>query len=118
MFADRRDAGRQLADRLKPYRDKDAVVLALPRGGVPVAFEIAQAISAPLDLIFAAKLCAPDQPELAAAAIADCHQLRSRGRCALRCEEGEGLDTERDLWRRVLNVERNGKSSRAVQRCR
>ena len=45
--------------------------MALPRGGVPVAFEIARAIAAPLDLIFAAKLCAPDQPELAAAAIAD-----------------------------------------------
>ncbi len=71
MFVDRGDAGRQLASRLKNYRDKGAVVLALPRGGIPVALEIALAIAAPLDLLFAAKLAAPDQPELAAAAIAE-----------------------------------------------
>ncbi|MHA1572095.1 MAG: phosphoribosyltransferase [Alphaproteobacteria bacterium] len=71
MFADRCDAGRQLADRLRSYGDQHAVVLALPRGGVPVALEIALAISAPLDLIFAAKIGAPEQPELAVGAVAD-----------------------------------------------
>ncbi len=71
MFADRTDAGRKLAERLKRQRGQHAVVLALPRGGVPVAFEIAQALNAPLDLLFAAKIGAPDQPELAVGAIAD-----------------------------------------------
>jgi orotate phosphoribosyltransferase len=50
-FHDRSDAGRQLASRLLPLRDEDVVVLGLPRGGVPVAAEVARALSAPLDVI-------------------------------------------------------------------
>lgn len=66
MFRDRAEAGRQLAERLRVYADRDnVVVLALPRGGVPVAYEIARALRAPLDLFLARKLGVPGQEELA-----------------------------------------------------
>ncbi|HBZ71815.1 MAG TPA: phosphoribosyltransferase [Deltaproteobacteria bacterium] len=71
MFDDRRDAGRQLASDLLRFKGQDPVVLALPRGGVPVGFEIAQALGAPLDLILVRKIGAPFQPELAIAAVVD-----------------------------------------------
>jgi len=71
MFDDRRDAGRQLAARLLPYQDRDPVVLALPRGGVPVGYEIARALGAPLDIIVVRKLGAPGQPELGIGAVVD-----------------------------------------------
>jgi putative phosphoribosyl transferase len=70
-FADRVDAGRQLAARLKYLRGQDVVVLGLPRGGVPVAFEVAQALDAPLDVIVVRKLGVPFQPELAMGAIGE-----------------------------------------------
>ena len=70
-FTNRRDAGRRLADHLIGYRDlPDAIVLALPRGGVPVAAEVARAIRAPLDVLVARKVGVPSQPELAMGAIA------------------------------------------------
>jgi predicted phosphoribosyltransferase len=70
-FSDRREAGRELA-RLLPaaLRSTDVVVLALPRGGVPVAYEIATALSAPLDVFLVRKLGTPGHPELAMGAIA------------------------------------------------
>jgi putative phosphoribosyl transferase len=71
LFADRSDAGRQLSPRLMHLKVQDPVILALPRGGVPVAFEIAQALAAPLDLIMVRKVGVPWQPELAAAAVVD-----------------------------------------------
>ena len=71
MFQDRADAGRQLAARLLHLKDKHPVVLALPRGGVPVGFEIASALGAPLDLVLVRKIGAPWQPELAVAAVVD-----------------------------------------------
>lgn len=70
-FRDRRDAGRQLGARLaSKYRDRDVVVLGLPRGGVPVAYEVARALDAPLDVLPVRKLGAPFNPELALGAIA------------------------------------------------
>ena len=70
-FRDRREAGQQLAARLAPFaRRDDIVVLALPRGGVPVAFEVARALQAPLDLFLVRKLGAPGHPELAIGALA------------------------------------------------
>ncbi len=71
-FRDRVDAGRRLAEALRG-RDwaEPVVVLALPRGGVPVAAEVARALKAPLDLQLVRKIGAPDQPELAIAAVAD-----------------------------------------------
>lgn len=70
-FADRRDAGRRLAVRLRDLRERRPIVLALPRGGVPIGFEIARALEAPLDLVLAQKLGAPGRPELAVGAIAE-----------------------------------------------
>jgi putative phosphoribosyl transferase len=70
-FRNRADAGRKLAAALAAYKDERPVVLALPRGGVPVAAEIARALGAPLDVAFVRKIGAPGQPELAVGAIAD-----------------------------------------------
>jgi predicted phosphoribosyltransferase len=70
-FTDRRAAGRALAVMLQHYaRRNDVIVLALPRGGVPVAFEVARALDAPLDVFLVRKLGTPGQPELAMGAIA------------------------------------------------
>ena len=70
-FANRKDAGRQLAQALARYKGERAVVLALPRGGVPVAAEVAAALNAPLDLILVRKIGVPMQPELAMGAVVD-----------------------------------------------
>jgi putative phosphoribosyl transferase len=70
-FADRREAGRQLADLLESeVGGEDVVVLALPRGGVPVGFEVATRLGAPLDVLLVRKLGVPWQPELAFGAVA------------------------------------------------
>jgi putative phosphoribosyl transferase len=71
VFADRVDAGRRLAARLQHLRGEPVVVLGLPRGGVPVAFEVAQALGAPLDVIVVRKLGVPFQPELGMGAIGE-----------------------------------------------
>src|SRR2546430_16442180 len=71
MFLDRPDAGRQLAQKLSHYAGRDdVIVLALPRGGVPVAFEVAQRIGVPLDVFVVRKLGVPGHEELAMGAIA------------------------------------------------
>jgi putative phosphoribosyl transferase len=70
-FIDRTDAGRRLAKALAPYKKERPVVLALPRGGVPVAAEVATALDAPLDLILVRKIGVPFQPELAMGAVVD-----------------------------------------------
>ena len=70
-FMDRTDAGRHLASSLDRLRGSDVVVLGLPRGGVPVAFEVARALGAPLDVIVVRKLGVPYQPELAMGAIGE-----------------------------------------------
>ncbi len=71
MFLDRADAGRQLAQKLSHYAGRDdVIVLALPRGGVPVAFEVARRIGVPLDVFIVRKLGVPGHEELAMGAIA------------------------------------------------
>jgi putative phosphoribosyl transferase len=71
LFRDRRDAGRKLAQKLAAYANRsDVVVLALPRGGVPVAYEVALALNAPLDIFTVRKLGVPGHEELAMGAIA------------------------------------------------
>jgi putative phosphoribosyl transferase len=70
-FHDRADAGRKLAHALARYATDEVVVLALPRGGVPVAAEVATALRAPLDLLLVRKIGCPPQPELAMGAVVD-----------------------------------------------
>jgi len=71
LFADRADAGRRLAARLGHLRGEPVVVLGLPRGGVPVALEVARALGAPLDVIVVRKLGVPFQPELGMGAVGE-----------------------------------------------
>jgi putative phosphoribosyl transferase len=71
MFTDRVEAGRQLAAKLVAMGLRNPVVLALPRGGVPVAAEVARALGAPLDLMLVRKIGAPWQPEFAVAAVVE-----------------------------------------------
>jgi predicted phosphoribosyltransferase len=68
-FEDRRDAGRRLATKLLVFKDARPVVFALPRGGVPVAYEVSRALGAPLDVFVSRKLGAPDQPEFGIGAV-------------------------------------------------
>jgi putative phosphoribosyl transferase len=70
-FRDRRDAGRQLASLLTGYRSESPLVLGLPRGGVPVAYEVARTLGAPLDVWVVRKVGAPGQPELGLGAVAE-----------------------------------------------
>lgn len=71
LFSDRRHAGRLLAEKLNPLaRQRDVIVLGLPRGGVPVAYEVARALDAPLDVFIVRKLGLPGHEELAMGAIA------------------------------------------------
>ncbi len=86
MFRDREDAGRQLAERLLAFRGENPVVLALPRGGVVVGYQIACALGAPLDVVVVRKLGAPGNPEFGFGAVAsggvryvDQHTVRMLG---------------------------------------
>lgn len=71
LFEDRRDAGRKLAAELEEYRRADGVILALPRGGAVVGFEVAAALQLPLDVFISRKIGAPGNPELAIGAVAE-----------------------------------------------
>jgi predicted phosphoribosyltransferase len=89
MFFDRYDAGKQLASKLQPYKNTDAVVLALPRGGVLVGHEIATALNLPLDIVITRKIGHPFNKEVAICAVTE------DGRRV--CADGlEGLDD--DSW--------------------
>ena len=70
-FSDRVEAGRRLASELRDFEGKNAIVLAIPRGGVVVGYEIAKALSLPLDVIIPRKIGAPDNPELAIGAMTE-----------------------------------------------
>lgn len=69
VFADRREAGRRLASELESFRSSGPIVLALPRGGVPVAFEVAKALAAPLDVLIVRKIGLPGHPEFGVGAL-------------------------------------------------
>jgi len=70
IFANRQQAGKKLADKLKPLNFQNPIILALPRGGVPVGLQIAKALSCPLDIITVKKISSPFNPELALGAAA------------------------------------------------
>jgi putative phosphoribosyl transferase len=112
LFRDRVDAGRRLAGRLEYLRGQDVVVLGLPRGGVPVAYEVAQHLQAPLDVVVVRKLGVPFQPELAMGAIGeggfvivDQSVLR---RVGVDSEAWNAVEQEqrRELQRRVESIRR------------
>jgi len=84
-FADRAAAGRQLAAKLAHLKDAQPVILALPRGGVGVGFEIAQALGAPLDIVLVRKIGVPWQPELA---LAPSPMARARRPLSMRISPG------------------------------
>ena len=91
IFRDRRDAGRRLGEALAPLRGMHPIVLGMPRGGVPVAAEVARALDAPLDVVIVRKIGAPAQPEFAVGALA---------RGVLHLDEGSMAElglSERDL---------------------
>ena len=86
MFADRTDAGKQLAKKFETYRGTDTVVLALPRGGVVPGYEIAKALDLPLDIIAVRKIGHPDNPEYAIGAVDE------KGTCILNDTEIASVD--------------------------
>jgi putative phosphoribosyl transferase len=96
LFVDRADAGRQLAQRLRHLRGTDAVVLALPRGGVPVAAEVARELRAPLDVIVVRKLGVPFQPEYGFGAI---------GEDGARIVDDRVVRLARLTWQEIASVE-------------
>jgi predicted phosphoribosyltransferase len=75
MFRDRTNAGRQLAEKLKGIKDKPLLILALPRGGVPIGYEVARMLKAPLDIVVVRKIGLPWNPEFGIGAIAPGVQL-------------------------------------------
>src|ERR1019366_1992938 len=111
-FKNRSDAGRQLAARLANYKGQEPVLQALPRGGVPVAAEVAAVLGAPIDLVLVRKIGVPSQPELAMGAIVDGHPLMTvrneavirlarvneRGFLAVRDKEYAELERRRRLY--------------------
>jgi len=100
IFRDRRDAGRYLAGKLKKYAGRpDVLVLALPRGGVPVAYEVARALHVPLDIFLVRKLGVPGHEELAMGAIA------SGGVRVLNEQVVRGLDVPNDVIEAVSAAE-------------
>ena len=118
-FADRTAAGRALAGTLTAYGSRDDVlVLGLPRGGVPVAAEVAQALSAPLDAILVRKLGAPGQPELAIGAIACGGVIVVNQNILSATADAAELQTEIQRQRAELNLReslyRNGRLPLAI----
>ena len=107
-YKDRVEAGRELARLLGAYRDrKDVLVLGLPRGGVPVAYQVALALRAPLDVFLVRKLGVPGHEELAMGAVA------SDGTVAINTEVMEALAIPEATLRRVLRSEQAELARRA-----
>src|SRR5262249_61466780 len=106
-FTDRSDAGRQLARALRTYKDQQPVILALLRGGVPVAAEVAAALDAPLDLILVRKIGVPMQPELAMGAVANGGvRIGGRNDDGICVGGGEGRQIEGGPGRGVAEITR------------
>ncbi len=108
MFTDRSEAGRKLAERLMEYKGQEAVVLAIPRGGVVVANEVARGLGCPLDLIIPRKIGAPGNPELAIGAVA------GEGRVMLNAQLKEVLRVsdeyvEEEVQRQLREIDRRRK---------
>jgi predicted phosphoribosyltransferase len=111
-FRDRRDAGRRLADKLGAYANRtDVIVLALPRGGAPVGFEVASALGVPLDVFIVRKLGLPGQEELAIGAIAT-GGVRVLDRDLIRVARVSDADVERVTVAEQAELERRERQYR------
>lgn len=116
IFKDRRDAGRQLAQELTSYADRqDVVALALPRGGVPVGFEVAQALNTPLDIFLVRKLGVPGHEELAFGAIAS-GGVRVLNEQVVHGFKLSETDIERTAQRELLELKRREQIYRGEDR--
>ena len=111
IFTDRVDAGHQLAQRLDHLHDQDLVVLGLPRGGVPVAFEVAEALGAPLDVLVVRKLGVPFQPELAFGAIGE-DKVRVLNDDVVRAAHLDGDDMDRVEHKQRIELQRRAERFR------
>jgi putative phosphoribosyl transferase len=106
-FKDRRDAGRQLAAALLYLKEADPIVLALPRGGVPVGYEIAAALHAPLDVLIVRKIGAPYHRELGLGAVAGGIQTeRVINQNAIECVKPSDSYLEAETQRQIEEIER------------
>src|SRR3990167_6375570 len=98
MFFDRRAAGARLAQKLNQYRGENAVLFALPKGGVPVGFEVAKALRLPLDILIVQKICHPMSQDYGICAIAETGETvcYESGLCGL---DGSWLNYEMYLFK-------------------
>jgi len=115
LFADRRDAGRRLAAALERFAAEEPLVVALPRGGVPIGFEVARALGAPLDIVLVRKLGAPFNPEYGIGAIAE------RGVRFVRRDDAEAAgvsarEVEEVVARESVELERRQRLYRGEER--
>ncbi|MFD0773790.1 phosphoribosyltransferase [Streptomonospora algeriensis] len=113
-FTDRSEAGRRLAERVRPQVSGDAVVLALPRGGVPVGAELARLLHIPLDVVVVRKLGVPGRAEVGVGAIAEdgkvCYDDRALARMQLSRRDLDGtVAAERNELSRRLELYRHGR---------
>lgn len=107
LFADRRAAGRALAASLAPLASQDPIILALPRGGVPVAFEVAKALDAPLDLLMVRKIGLPGHEEFGIGAVVDGPAPQIVMNEDLMAKLRPNLDAVREtIWRQQQEIER------------
>ena len=113
-FDDRKDAGRRLSSRLDHFKGEDVVVLALPRGGVPVAAEIASHLRAPMDILLVRKIGVPQQPELAMGAVVEADEpIAVRNDHVIRLSWVSAAEFQRAFEREVAEIERRRKRYRS-----
>lgn len=109
-FVDRTEAGKQLAAALERFRGDEVVVLALPRGGVPVAAEVARHLGAPIDLLLVRKVGVPYQPELAMGAVVDgAEPIVVRNEPVIRLAGISAVEFEAACGRELVEIERRRK---------
>jgi len=106
IFNDRRDAGERLAERLSKYKGEDAIILALPRGGVVLGYEIAQALNLPLDIVVVRKIGHPTNPEYAIGAVDE--------RGSFLYNEAETISIDQD-WLKEETLRQKNEALRRIQ---
>jgi putative phosphoribosyl transferase len=116
IFADRHDAGRRLGAALRQFKCERPLILALPRGGVPVGFEVARELEAPLDVVLVRKIGAPGQPELGIGAVVDGRepQIVLNEDLVREIQPAPGY-IEREGRRQLKEIERRRRAYRGLQ---